>query len=425
MASDRLSITFKLRKGVKFHDGTVFNAEAAKYNMDHWLAKGGSQVAGWKSIDIIDDYTIRLNLTDFKNTILSQLASSTGKMVSPTAIETNGKDWAEYHPVGTGPYEFKSFVRDTSLDMERFDGYWGAKPYLDVIKYIFIVDPMVGAMALQAGEAQVFMIDEVQDMGRDLEKKGYQIILSPLGMRALIPDSIHPDSPLADKRVREAVEYAIDKESIAKTLGQGYWRAYYQIAPDHAFGYVPELEAQGRKYDPTKAKQLLAEAGYPNGFKTFVITKELIGNNPLLAVQANLKAVGIDLELKVVSEASYQEYMFKGWSNGFHYGDPSAVEPNFCAFLQRFYQTGCMWWPSLKKPAELDELINQALAAPDFESQKALCQEAVKVAFDDAMVIPCWSFIHGYAVDKTVHDTGFGEYASPAFWDYGKTWLSK
>jgi ABC-type transport system substrate-binding protein len=375
------------------------------------------------SVDIIDDYTIRLNLTEFRNTILTNL-DSVGRMVSPTAIEKNGLEWCDYHPVSTGPYKFTSWVRDTSLEMERFDDYWGDRPYLDRIKFVFIADPMTAAMALQAGNGQVFMLDMVQDMGRDLEKKGYRVVISPMGMMALMPDSMNPDSILANKKVREAVEYAIDKESIAKALGQGYWRTYYQIAPEIAFGYVPELEEQGRKYNPTKAKQLLAEAGYPNGFKTTVMTRTTIKTDPLVAIQANLKAVGITLDLDIVSDAVYQQHLWGTWT-GFHYGDPSQVTSNWCADLQRYYRSGTMFWQSVYRPPELDAVIDEAVKARTLEEQTRLTQEATRIAFDDCTVIPLWSMIRGFAFDKTVQDAGFCEYKSPSDWDFRHAWLSK
>ncbi len=423
ISEDGKSITFYLRKGVKFHDGTDFNAAAAKYNLDNQLARGGSQVAGWESIEVIDDYTVRLNVTEFQNTILTNL-DSVGRMVSPTAIEKNGLEWCDYHPVSTGPYKFVEFVRDTSLEMERFDGYWGDRPYLDRIKYAFIADPMTAAMALQAGEGQVFMLDMVQDMGRDLERKGYNVATSPMGMMALMPDSGNPDSILANKKVREAIEYAIDKETIAEVLGQGYWRPYYQIAPVITIGYTPELEEQGRKYDPAKAKQLLEEAGYPSGFKTTVMNRTLVKNDSLLAVQADLKKVGIELDLNIVSDAVYQQHLWGTWTD-FHYGDPAAVTPNFCAFLQRYYRSGSMFWKSVQKIPEMDAVIDEALRKRTIEEQTPLCQEAVRIAFDEAMVIPLWSFVRGFAVDETVQDAKWCEYKSPSDWDFRHAWLTE
>ena len=125
VADDLLSITFKLRKGVKFHDGTDFNAQAAKWNMDHTIA--AMSVPTWKSVDVIDDYTIRLNLNYWTNTIVTGMDSASDWMVSPTAYEKNGEEWMRNNPVGTGPFKFLSFERDVSYKSVRNPG-WKASP---------------------------------------------------------------------------------------------------------------------------------------------------------------------------------------------------------------------------------------------------------------------------------------------------------
>ena len=127
IAPDGLSITFKLRKGVKFQDGTDFNAAAVKFNLDRYyqVFKTSTPTNQWNGIDVIDDYTVRVNLKSFMNTILGQFDGSAGMMVSPTAFQKNGADWAKMNPVGTGPYILKSFSRDVSAEFSRFDGYLG------------------------------------------------------------------------------------------------------------------------------------------------------------------------------------------------------------------------------------------------------------------------------------------------------------
>jgi peptide/nickel transport system substrate-binding protein len=418
------SITFYLRKGVKFHDGTDFNAQAAKWCMDKFLEAKSFWTAGWESVEVIDDYTLRLNLSFFTNAILTNLSSGPGTMISPTAVEKNGIEWAKYHPVSTGPFKFKGFERDNYLEMERFDDYWGPRPYLDGIKYIFMADPMTAAMVLQAGEAQVYILENVQVMGPDLEKKGYDLIPAPVGQMLLVPDSNNPDSPFKDKRVREALEYAIDRETIANTLGKGYWEACYQSAPSWTFGYVSEIK--GREYNPTKAKQLLTEAGYPNGFKTRIITQDLFDDEPLLAAMANLKDVGIEIDLEKVTEAKYNEYYYKGWNDALFYANHGFPSPNFTWVYDLFLGRNSMrYGQCLWKPEAMLAPIEQAVLAVDFDTQVALSQEAVRVAFDEAVVCPLWSFVHGNAVDKTVHDAQFGEWKSPAYWAFGETWLSQ
>ena len=122
VAPDKKSITFVLRKGVKFHDGTDFNAEAAKFNLDALKAGKNPGTEDWGSIDIIDAYTVRINLLKYSNILLSRFGATPGSMVSPTAFKTKGIEWARWNPVGTGPFEFVSFERDASMRYKKFMG---------------------------------------------------------------------------------------------------------------------------------------------------------------------------------------------------------------------------------------------------------------------------------------------------------------
>lgn len=424
IAPDGKSVIFALRKGVRFHDGTDFNAKAAKWNLDLMLARRTGIAAKWTSIDVVDDYTIRLNLKEYQNTQVTGLEGSFGMMVSPTAVEKNGVDWAKFHPVGTGPFKFKNFVRDTSLEYERFDAYWGGKPYLDGIKFIYIVDPVTAQMAFEAGRGDVLQVQEAGvSTAADLAAKGYKFEKRPGAMMVLIPDSANRDSIFADKRVREAIEYAIDRESIAKTLGYGFWEPVNQPTASHHFS---RIDTKGRPYNPSKAKQLLAEAGYPNGLKTTIISSSTFGREPLVSVQSLLSDVGIDVKLDIGSFAKWNDHVYKGWNNALLYVTQGATDTNYCAFLERYYSSVATRYPVLAHPARLNELVNRALSATDYTAQKSLGQEAVKMLVDDATAVSLWVGSAVYMLQKNVHDTGFYELGGAGFrWTPQKAWLSK
>ncbi|MCR4393342.1 MAG: ABC transporter substrate-binding protein, partial [Dehalococcoidales bacterium] len=261
------NIVFHLRKGVKFHDGTDFNAEAVKFNLD--LARTGERstnLSSITSVEVIDDYTVRVNLTAFDYTILTNLASSSvGWIVSPTAIQTHDKEWTTTHPVGTGPFRFVSYNRDVSVKYERFDGYWQAgKPYLDGVEFEIVADQMTGLLAFKSGEGQVLPVVQAKDAD-SLKQEGFTVIIAPASVVDLVPSSADPKSPLSDLRVRRAIDYAIDKKAIASSLGYGYYEPANQPFVSSVWAYNPEVV--GYPYNPAKAKELLKEAGYPNGFK--------------------------------------------------------------------------------------------------------------------------------------------------------------
>ena len=163
VAPDGKSITFKLVKGVKFHDGSDFNSQAVKFNMDAVMAVHKAGTGQWISADIVDDYTVKLNLKQYQNSILSLLAVSTLPIVSPTAYNTKGIDWARWNPVGTGPFKFISFERDVSMKFAKFDGYWrNGLPYLDRMEFFYIQDPLTRSAAFQSGYGSVINSADVK-----------------------------------------------------------------------------------------------------------------------------------------------------------------------------------------------------------------------------------------------------------------------
>jgi len=423
VAQDGKSITFNLRKGVKFHDGTDFNAAAAKWNLDRYMAANPGNVPLWAGIDALDDYTIKLNLKSFQNTLLNGLEGTAGMMVSPTAAQKNGLDWMKTNEAGTGPFKLAGFSRDVSQDYVRFDDYWGGKAFLDGIKFNVIKDSNTARMALESGAADVFL-SQTDAITADLVKKGYILENRPGPMMSVMPDSKHENSPFAKLAVRQAISYAIDRDGIAKTLGYGYWEVVTQSAAAYQFGRIDNSQVP-YKYDPAKAKQLLASAGYPNGFATTIIGSNTFGKDPILALQGNLKDAGITLTINMVESASWNNSVVKGW-DGLLWGALGATDTNYSAFLERYFAATASRFPVLAKPAELGDLITKSLTTPDYATEKALCQQTVKLMVDDCTTIPVYITPANYLLAKNVHDTKFSNLGGSGFrWSPKTAWLSK
>jgi peptide/nickel transport system substrate-binding protein len=389
IAPDGKSLTFKLRQGVKFHDGTDFNADAVKWNLDTTRAVRKAESAAITSIDVVDQYTVKLNLSAFNNVLMNMLAFSLGQIISPSAVKTNGKDWANQHPVGTGPFKYESFNRDVSLKLTKFNDYWDkGKPYLDGIEFVFVADAFAGKLAFQSGEGHIIMNPPPVDAA-DLQSAGFKVQFIYGIVSLLATDSIKPESPFNKLKVRQALEYSIDKEKLVKALGYGFNKVATQLAPDYNGGYNPELK--GRPYDPAKAKSLLAEAGYPDGFST-----ELLGANTsadyLAAIQANLKAVGINVKVNSLDQAQVSTLMRTGW-NGLHFGG-IGIDPNYCQRLVAELGVPATNLVSIGKPAEWQPLLDRAQASREGLSRNKLIQEAMKMVDDSAIVAPL--FFNGY-----------------------------
>jgi peptide/nickel transport system substrate-binding protein len=418
-APDKSSITFTLRKGVKFHDGTDFHAQAAKWNFDNWIKQGTGMAAAFASVDVVDDYTIRINLKYYSNTILTSMNSL---MISPTAVQKNGIDWAKTNPVGTGPFKMTKFVRDTEMDFVRFDDYWGDKAKVNAMKFFYIVDATTARMAFQGGDGKV-LEGAVPRTAFDLQALGFSVASRRGPLMNLIPDSKNADSPFSKLKVREAVEYAINRQSIANTLGYGWWEAVNQPDAPEQFGHIDKLV--GRSYDPAKAKQLLAEAGFPNGFSTRIISQPALSQDSLVAIQSDLAAVGIIVALDVVSAAKWAEIRISGWDNGLFFVTHGATDFNYCAYLERYYGPKTTYYPVMQHPAGWDDLMNQMLKASEPDQMKALAQKAVQMHVDEAMVIPLWIEAECYVLDPRVHDAGYGTHGDGFGWDTNMVWISK
>ncbi|MBI4321606.1 MAG: hypothetical protein HY675_24185 [Chloroflexi bacterium] len=427
IGKDGKSITFTLRKGVKFHDGTLFDATAAKWNLDGVKKANMEKTENWTSVDVVDDNTVRINLSEFDNGIMPALARTIGLMVSPTAFEKNGKDWAVWHPVGAGPFKFVSFERNVSVKYERFDDYWGGKPYLDGVEIRYVTDPMVQSAGIQAGEGQV-IFRATTKVAADLRTRGFEVVAGGQGgvlhtnLDVLLPDTANADSIFAKKGVREAIDYAIDKKAIAKAVGLGVWEAASQMVPRGYAGFSTSLE--GRTYNPDRAKQLLAAAGYPDGFKTRIIAPNTAERDMLVAIQSNLKAVGIDAQLEIVPRAKYDEYDLKGWNGGLLYM-VMALEPNAGNILARMMGSPSQRFASLARPSEWVESLKGSRTTADMAVFKTLMDKAIKFAYEDALAVPLFESSLPYVVSPKVHDAGFLTRGFQLLWTPEKAWLSK
>jgi peptide/nickel transport system substrate-binding protein len=417
------TITLPLRKGVKFQDGTDFDAKAAKWNLDQMIK--AKTVKGFLSVDIVDDYTIRINVEKYQNNFLNFLSASYGgAMVSPTNYEKSGADVARWHPVGTGPFKFVSYERGSKVTYTRWDGYWQkGKPYLDGIEYLLIRDPMTQQAALRttgAEKVQVLYMNSGEQAAM-LKGQGFKTMYGFVGATTLIPDSANGDSPLSNKKVREAVSLAIDREAIVKARGFGFWAPAAQIPSPQNAGYVASLGSG--QYDPRKAKQLLVEAGYPSGFKIkLIVQPALVDRDAVVAIQRFLGEVGIQCEIEFPDGGGYMAYRFKnGWKNAF------MVQAVRMLATTNLYNN-FMWnspgmWPSLKRPEGFQDKITKSLETP--MPDKSRMEELTKIQAEESMIIPLYRQSEIYILQPNVHDTGFLEWSAATVCTPETMWLGK
>jgi peptide/nickel transport system substrate-binding protein len=408
VAPDGKSITFKLRQGVKFHDGTDFNADAVKFNYDQYLPPKSNVLAGVSSIEKVDGLTVKFNLPSYSNLLLYSLAIDMRcGIASPTAIQKNGVDWSLTNPVGTGPFKLKNFERNTSITYVRNPDYWDKSlPYLDEMKLTGIPDPMTQLAAFKAGEINVIW-DARPQIVDQLRKEGYQFFKTPGTLQGIAPDTDHPDSVFAKQKVREAIEYAIDKEAIVNGPGLGLYESAYQIVANKSPDYNPAC--QPRKYDPEKAKQLLTEAGYPNGFSFKYLINETDWTEGPAAVQNYLSKVGITMDIVRLATPAYESTVRMGKLAEKNSGAATAI-PMYSQnlfMINAFFISNSNFYQSMVEPAGLDDLISRAIAARNDQDRIKLTQDVTKAVYDNASFTPFWIQPRLMIVDKKIQNPGF------------------
>ncbi len=391
-APDQTYMDITLRKGVKFHDGTDFNAEVCKWNIDRFMEKKPSRDPQWKSIEILDDYKVRVNLNYWTNTVYYSLGNQW--MSSSKGFLEKGDEWAGEHPAGTGPFKFVEYQRDVKLTLTRFEDYWEeGKPYLDGLENVYLSDPMTTQMAFEAGDFDLCYLflgkqaAEIRDAGFP-----YNQLSSPLcPVHALVPSSANPESPLSDKRVRQAISYAIDRKSLCDALGYGWQKPIHQMAPTGSIAHIPELETL-EPDNPEKAKQLLQEAGYPNGFKTKLIMPPQWANAELAsAIQVCLTRVGIEIEVEFPESGKFAEYRWTlgGWNEGLIFQEyinwaVYTMHPSFY-----FWRAGATpQFFDMAHSETFNDLVGKLLKTTDIEED--LAKEFNRMLFDDKTLIPMY-----------------------------------
>jgi peptide/nickel transport system substrate-binding protein len=415
VSPDGKTVTFKLRQGVKFHDGTDFNAEAVKYNFDKWKAAGKAS-ANYLGCDVVDNYTVNCNFAEAMNVNLTSVSGTV--MASPTFVDQRGDTYAAFHACGTGPFKQTAYQENTKVTFERFDEYWGQKAYLDSIECIFITDPVTQVIAMKAGEGDVTHSRDAKPM-YDMKQAGLNILQNFMGMEAMNFNSRDADSPFADVRVRQAFEYAINKDPIINTLGYGFWESAYQFPIPGMSGYLDDVIP--RKYDPAKAKELLKEAGYENGFETTLVHGVWDFNDGLLSIQADLAEVGIKAKIEGVQFGQWATMRQEGWKGVFVAG--SGMIADFNSLLWSYFRPGVTEMYSIARSQELTDLVLAAVKA--IPADPALTNAAARYIYDQCLWAPIEHHGDNYAYTSKVHGLNFGTYGQWGAFDAEKVWISK
>jgi peptide/nickel transport system substrate-binding protein len=412
------TITWHLRKDVKFTDGTPFNAEAVRWNFQ--LAIDTSTLtAGQKidSLEVKDENTLVMHMKSFD----WQTVQNYGLLqpISPTAYLTAGgtipsgsdneksKAWARGNAVGTGPFTVSEWVRDDHITFVKNPNYWQpGKPYLDKMIMRMITDSTVASASLQAGEADIWNdTSSVQDI-KNLQDKGFKINWGPGMFNVLLISSANPNNPLSNVKVREAIEYALDRPTMAQTLGQGLYEPFTQMASKTWPGYVQGYDP--RPFNTAKAKQLLADAGHPNGLTLKVLAGSMGNINDVMALFVHyLGLAGITVTPDIADLGRYFGTLFGGGAGWDELCiSASGINPDGSDLFVHYGPNPMTFrTTNMYKSDAFISLCNEAIAPQYNSAADAMpkIKAAIKQAGEDCLFIPLWRSAEAAIMQTYVH----------------------
>jgi len=389
---------FKLRPNITFHNGEPFNAAAVKFSIERAAQlEGGLETfaadVGLQQVEIVDDYTVRLITAEADASLPYQLASV--EMLPPGHYGSGEIDFAS-SPVGSGPYRFVSWDSEGQLVLEANPDYWQGVPTVKTL--VFAAEPNLDQRltALISGEVHI-VSDLPPDRAAEAETDSTHLVAIEGLRRLFIGIRAEAGTPLADVRVRQALNYAVDVEAIIQNLMAGYGRRYGSwVNPPHDH---PALLPW--PYDPERAKSLLKEAGYPDGFKTAMdvpMDRYYRGQEVAQAVADDLAAIGIGVEIHTYEWSAYvQRLLSKNTAPLFLLSLQSrgnGVEDT--ANLSSVFPFN----PSLWFNAEFEELLKEARGTFNAQLRQEVLNRAQAVAYDEAPWIWLWHQYEFYGVSN-------------------------
>lgn len=399
VSGDGLVYTFHLRKNVKFHDGTPLNAEAVKLNYDrqiddknpyHFPGITYTEIvfSDIDKIEAVGEYDLRITQKRPSVLLLGNLAMYVEGIVSPAALQKYGKDYAQ-HPTGTGPFKFDHWTKDVEFVMVASDDYWGGRPQIDRVVWRTIKDNTVRLQELKSGSIDLATEIDFKDINSVNSTSNLQTISGEfLNTQYLAISQLQP--PFNNLKVRQAVEYAINKQNIANAIFYGNYTIGAGPVHPSLLGYDQSLQSM-YTYDPNKAKQLLQEAGVTDLSFEILSRNESFWPQEATLVQADLAAIGAKVNIRQMDSAAFYAEINASKSQAFindwvyDTGDPDNIT------LSMFSSPRALSRYGYNNP-QVDALNKAAQVERDPQKRAQMYKDVQRLILEDAGMV-----ILGYA----------------------------
>ncbi len=434
---DGSAINFKLRRGVKFQDGTDFNAASVKWMFDWYMTQPKSRVKTTLEaikpggVSVVDDYTVRLDLKAPSATLLTYLSDNSGKdyanMYSKAALEKMGEEKWLQNPVGLGPFQVVENRPGDTLVTKRFDQYWmmgedgKALPYVDGVRYRLIIDDSVRLLELKAGNIDLVELMQGKDVPgikanpelvyNEAPWVGNQYRLHMSSIKGAFADNL---------KLRQAAWTAIDREAIAKTLGQGVGAPLKYHALEGALGYDASVPYYW--YDVNKAKQLMVEAGLEKGIDVaYTVMSRQLDQQQAQMIQQMFEAVGIRAKMDVVERNVAQVKMVQSGDYDFGSSRNPAMPDIGMALVSQMSSWGAGNYTHIND-AKMDQCIKDGDQTFDLKARHEIYKKCLTLDYETAYTGYSWVQIWNYVHNKTVK--GFKPSWGQNWW-IKEIWLDK
>jgi peptide/nickel transport system substrate-binding protein len=407
------TLVFKLRKGVVFHDGSAWNAEVAKWNIDRKLTHPKSAAkddyAIIKTASVVDEYTLRLELKGPPGGLIGKLSDVAigwrSFMYSKTAAEKNGDDWVNLNPVGTGPMQFVEWKTGDHLTVKKWDKSWEKGvdgqplPYVDQIVYRYVKDAAVRSAEMRAGTLDV--IDQLAPQDHAAIKADPKLQINEASWAPVTQYLFFnmPKPPFAkNTKLRQAMLYALDRENIAKVMGLGTGRPMYYYWAPGVLGYDETLPKY--TYDVAKAKQLLAESGFDT--KTEIKTSTFGDDNQKasVVVKSMWDAIGLKTIIDMMDRtAAVALWQTGGFELGLSSRSSGVQDPDDYSFR---VITGGVFNFAHWENSEMDKCMEEGRMTAETNKRAEIYKRCQKILYEDAPYGETWGYMRNTVTNKAL-----------------------
>jgi len=382
-----------LKRGVKFHNGDELKAADVKFTLDR-AAKSphiGHITSMIRSVDAVNDYEVLVTLPYPFAPILNHLGHTATSIVNEKTVTELG-DRHGQNPVGTGPFSFVNWTQGAEINLTRWDGYHGAAPRIKDMKFRIIVDPATRLLELEAGGVDIVIDILPSDLARVQANSSLQVFRAPnlstnyVGFNCTVP-------PFNDPRVRQAINYAIDKTAIVNNVYMGTGGVATGPINSRVWASTSSQLAPF-EYNPARARQLLAEAGFPNGFSTSIILNETAQRiDTAEIVQNMLRQVGVNVDVRIIEWAAYLDMTARGEHEMYILGWVTVTGDPDYGLHATFHSSnfGAPGNRSFYRNAEVDRLLDSGRRETNLTQRAQFYAQAQQIIRDEAPWIFLWT----------------------------------